>query len=313
MKFEPGDIVLVSSVPKIGTTTNTREARPYVNQIGTIVSRIPRSMASPYYVVKFGTSTEVKVISLFLRGPYKSMEAAQKYKADPNLKEDPNDLKYMNVPVVKKEQVNFGRNAKVENLLKAAFGDLLTWNEKPEVQEENFDFIIFQIATRVVSGVPEDILAAVRNNTPNIAAMWRPPSNGNLYCSVYRVNRQNKKLNGYVVESISIPSMDYIIYTPDKFVRMPFAMTRMPHDLDYGRNTTRLVEAQPLFDQYLAAIRQGNAAYKEFLLGPLMEYLFREYGNGSGKVYYGAIIKGLEANGMLDTDNLSARDLGWLI
>ncbi|MEN6622916.1 MAG: hypothetical protein ABFD50_15380 [Smithella sp.] len=91
-RFQNGQIVLVSTNTQSNSTKLNLDARPYINQIGTVVGRQPRSMASPYYIVKFDDNNTVRVISLFLRGPFKTKEVAQKYQANPSMDIDSNDL-----------------------------------------------------------------------------------------------------------------------------------------------------------------------------------------------------------------------------
>ena len=71
-KYQPGDIVLLSKELQIGSTKSTVSARPYAGQIGTIVRRQPRSMASPYYIVKFSDGKEIPVINLFIRRKFEA-------------------------------------------------------------------------------------------------------------------------------------------------------------------------------------------------------------------------------------------------
>lgn len=98
-RFNAGDIVLVKGSSSYGNSTLPLKYSRYINKIGIIKGREPRSMASPYYNLELEDGTEVKITGVFLRGPYKNRETVLKYQADPNIPDSPEDIVYSKNPI----------------------------------------------------------------------------------------------------------------------------------------------------------------------------------------------------------------------
>ena len=282
-RFEPGEIVLVSTQQKSGTTVMNKPARSYMGKIGVVTGHKARSMASPYINVKFDDGNEVPIIALFLRGPYKDKATAQKYQADPSLKDSNDDLTFVNAPLIRPALLKYGRNYKIESDVQKAFGSEYVWLDEPVIITKDDASIDFGVARCPFPKVDNFIRGSFMAKRTYMNSYF-VDHQGVPCLFVKRRNDKKKHLMDYTIDSVQfdIPRNETDLDDVRQFVqwmRNPFSLVSLNTKYGAFREPKNILQVK-MFREFLDTTEgKTDAQYMKFFLGnsSLKELLAVDY------------------------------------
>ena len=333
--FMNDDVVLVSTIDQINSTKKNKEARGYTNQIGVVVGKKPRSMASPYYIVKFNDGWDIPVIATFLRGPYKDKATAEKYRANPNMKDEPQDLTRLNQP--KPENITpeeFLRSAKTERIMRMLTDNYLKWLDTPlrqrttdvlrEIQLSD-DTVTFVLAYEKIVGLSsvgkkialkkmtanggEPCIYILRHNDPEVKTLkiytmttlkFVPLENEYVLNDIVRVGEQSKDSKQWnsIQEYIEFPFLliGFNSVTDDQFLR-------------------RSIMGHRILNSFAKYVQRGPQGYVDFFLNnPTIDELMHDAGKQfispfsnafNSQDYKSTTLKALIKSGKIKSDQIT--------